>query len=85
LRQIKAGPAGPVAEALQLTTTKDLIMLRLALLMYSIVGATLAGIGVIAVLTMGRYDVPSIVTGAVIGALLAVPASWMIARALQSA
>lgn len=60
-------------------------MLRLTMLMYSIVGSTLAGIGVIAVLSMGWYDVPSILTGAVLGAVLGVPASWLVARALQSA
>jgi hypothetical protein len=60
-------------------------MLRLSLLLYSIVGSTLAGVGVIAVLTLGWYDVPSILTGAVVGAVLGVPASWMVARTLQSA
>jgi hypothetical protein len=60
-------------------------MLRLATLLYAIVGSTLAGIGVVVVLTMGRYDVPSILVGAAVGAVLAVPASWMVARAIQSA
>lgn len=60
-------------------------MLRLTMLLYSIVGSTLAGVGVIIVLTMGWYDVPSILTGAVLGAVLGLPASWLVAKALQSA
>jgi hypothetical protein len=59
-------------------------MLRLASILYAIIGTTLAGIGVVVVLTLGRYDVPSILIGAAVGALAAVPASWMVAKALQS-
>lgn len=59
-------------------------MLRLASLIYSIAGTALAGAGVVTVLSVGRYDVPSILLGAGLGAVLALPASWMIARRLQS-
>ena len=59
-------------------------MLRLASLMYSILGTTLAGIGVIIAVTLGRYDVSAIVTGAALGAIIAVPVSWAVARKLQS-
>ena len=60
-------------------------MLRLTLLMYSILGATFAGIGVVIALTMGLYDVMPIVWSAAGGAALAVPASWLVARQLQAA
>jgi hypothetical protein len=59
-------------------------MLRLAALIYSIAGTALAGAGVVAVLSIGLYDVPSILLGAGVGAVLALPVSWMIARRLQT-
>jgi hypothetical protein len=59
-------------------------MLRLTMLMYSILGATLAGIGVVAALSMGYYDVMPIVVAAAVGAVVALPASWLVARQLQS-
>lgn len=59
-------------------------MLRLTMVMYSIVGTTLAGIGVIAAVTMNLYDVQSIVVAAAVGAVVAVPVSWVIAKKLQS-
>ena len=58
-------------------------MFRLMSLLYSIVGTTLAGIGVVAAVTMNRYDVQSIVVSAAIGAIIALPVCWMIARKLQ--
>ena len=59
-------------------------MLRLTMVLYSILGTTLAGIGVIVVLTMGRYDASAIIAGAALGALLALPAAWMVARQLNA-
>ncbi|WP_165814407.1 hypothetical protein [Pararhodobacter oceanensis] len=52
-------------------------------LLYAVVGTTLAGIGVIVAVTMNMYDVQSIVVAAVIGAIVALPVSWLIARKLQ--
>lgn len=60
-------------------------MLRLAMLMYSILGATFAGIGVVIALTMGLYAVMPIAGAAAAGAVLALPASWLVARQLQAA
>ena len=57
-------------------------MLRLMMVLFSMIGTTLAGIGVVVVLTMGRYDVTSIIAGAALGAILALPVSWMVARNL---
>ena len=59
-------------------------MLRLMSLLYSIIGTTAAGIGVIVAVTMNLYDVQSIVVAAVIGALIGLPVSWLVARKLQS-
>ena len=55
-------------------------MIRLASVLYSIIGTSLAGSAVIAVLVMG-YDTlwPILMAGA-IGALVAVPISFMVAH-----
>lgn len=58
-------------------------MLRLTSILYAIIGSTLAGTGVVVALSMSLYDVQSILIGAVLGALLGLPASWMVARKLQ--
>lgn len=60
-------------------------MLRLTMLLYSIVGTTLAGIGIVVAVTMNLYDFRSIIVAAVAGAVLALPVSWYVARQLQSA
>lgn len=58
-------------------------MLRLTSILYAIIGTTLAGIGVVVVVTMNLYDVQSIIVGAALGALAGLPASWIVARKLQ--
>ncbi|MFN4100054.1 MAG: hypothetical protein ACK4GT_09780 [Pararhodobacter sp.] len=60
-------------------------MARLMLLLYSIVGTTLAGIGVVVALTLNLYDTQAIIVSALTGALLAVPAVWVLAKKLQDA
>ncbi len=55
-------------------------MIRLASILYSIIGTTLAGIGVIFVLTTGSDSVTAIITSVVIGAVLGLPVSYLIAR-----
>lgn len=59
-------------------------MLRLTSILYSIIGTTLAGIGVVVAVTLNLYDVQSIVISAAIGAVLALPVSWMVAKQLQN-
>ena len=59
-------------------------MLRLVMVLYSILGTTLAGIGVIIALSIGRYDAASIILGAALGAALAIPAAWVVARQLNA-
>ena len=58
-------------------------MLRLTSILYAVVGTTLAGIGVVAAVTMNLYDVQSIIWSAAIGAVVALPVSWMIAKKLK--
>ncbi len=61
-------------------------MLRLTLMLFAIIGTTLMGIGVVAVLTM-RMDSTAmpIVTAAAAGFLLAIPVSWLVAKQLLAA
>jgi hypothetical protein len=63
-------------------TVRD-TMLRLTSILYSIIGTTLAGIGIVIAVSMGLYDVQSIVVSAAIGAIAALPASWLVAKRLQ--
>lgn len=55
-------------------------MIRLASILYSIIGTSLAGVGVIFVLTTVDDSVSAIIVAAVIGAVLALPVSYLIAR-----
>lgn len=57
-------------------------MIRLALVIYTLAATTLAGVGVVAVLSAGYGTALPIITAAVAGAALAVPVSIQVARAL---
>ncbi|QIE47099.1 CTP synthetase [Pseudohalocynthiibacter aestuariivivens] len=46
------------------------------------IGATLAGIGVIAALVMGHASVPVLLGAALVGFVAAAPVSWLLARKL---
>lgn len=59
-------------------------MLRLSLLLFTVIGATMAGIGVVVALSLGWYEVMPIVLTAAVGAGLAIPFSWYVARQLQT-
>ncbi len=60
-------------------------MTRLFMLIYSIVGVTLAGIGVVIALTIGQDTLQPIIVSAALGAILGIAASWMITRRLIAA
>lgn len=60
-------------------------MLRLASILYSLIATTLAGTGVVLVLTIGAVDLWPILIAAAFGAALALPVSWVVARALYGA
>ncbi|PHQ96036.1 MAG: CTP synthetase [Marinosulfonomonas sp.] len=57
-------------------------MLRMTLLMYSIVSATLAGIAIIVVLVLGYDTLMPIIYAAAAGFIVAIPASWVLAKKL---
>ncbi len=65
-------------------TNGDIEMLRLSSLLYTFIAATLAGIGVIIVLVAGLDTMMPIVVAAAVGALVAMPISWLIARRLYN-
>ncbi|MCC0034075.1 MAG: hypothetical protein H6887_02265 [Hoeflea sp.] len=60
-------------------------MLKLAAMVYIIVGSMLAGSFVVAALTMDRMDAMSISVAAALGALVALPVAWLIAAKLDKA
>lgn len=55
-------------------------MLRLASILYSLIGTSLAGTLVIAALTLGFGTLQPIVAAAAIGFVLALPATWIITK-----
>ena len=57
-------------------------MIRMFPLIYSIVGVTCAGIGVVVALSIGQDTLQPILAWAAGGALVGVVASWIIARKL---
>lgn len=59
-------------------------MLRLASILYSLIGSSLAGIGVIVVLVAGMTNVPAILASAAIGAVLGMPVAWLVAKQLYA-
>ena len=59
-------------------------MLRLAGILYSLIGTSLAGTGVIAVLVMGQDSLLPILVAAGLGAVLALPVSWVVAKQLYA-
>ncbi len=59
-------------------------MLRLASMLYSLIGSSLAGAGVIAVLVAGFVSVQAILLAAAAGAILALPVAWLVARQLYN-
>ncbi|MBA4350861.1 MAG: CTP synthetase [Rhodobacter sp.] len=57
-------------------------MSRLFLLLFSLIGPSLAGVGVIIVLTIGMVTLKAIVSAAALGFALGVPVSWAVMRQL---
>lgn len=66
------------------THIKEVLMLRLASILYSLIATTLAGTAVIAVLTIGYDTIVPILIAAVIGAAAALPISYLVARELYN-
>jgi uncharacterized membrane protein YeaQ/YmgE (transglycosylase-associated protein family) len=60
-------------------------MLRLASILYSLIGTTLAGSLVVVALVTGNDTLVPIIVAAAIGAVIALPVSWYVARAMMNA
>lgn len=55
-------------------------MMRLALMLYSLIGTTLGGSAVVVALTMGHDTLMPIVIAAAVGFAVAIPVTLMIAK-----
>jgi hypothetical protein len=53
------------------------------MMMFSFISTTLMGIGIVIVLSMGLGTAQPIMLAALAGFLLAIPASWFVARQIQ--
>jgi putative flippase GtrA len=60
-------------------------MLRLSLMLFAIIGTTLMGIGVVTVLTLRMDTAMPIIASAAAGFVLAIPASWLVAKQIVAA
>ena len=58
-------------------------MSRLALLIYVMAAPTLAGILVVAVLTMGKFTAISVAAAAIAGFVVALPVAWYVGKQLS--
>ena len=59
-------------------------MLRLASMLYSLIGTTLAGSAVVVALVIGQDTLVPIVVAAALGFVAALPATYLVARKLVS-
>jgi hypothetical protein len=57
--------------------------MRLMMILYSMIATAMAGSGVIAVLTTGYGTLWPILIAAAIGAALALPVAWAVARQIE--
>ncbi|WP_259444691.1 CTP synthetase [Neotabrizicola shimadae] len=58
-------------------------MTRVMMLLFSMIATTLMGVGIVIALTIGRVDGTAIIAAAVIGFVLAIPASWLVAKQIS--
>jgi hypothetical protein len=59
---------------------KEAKMGRLAILVYSVVGMSLAGVGVVVVLAANMGTAQNIIIAAVVGLVLALPLTWYVTK-----
>ncbi|SLN63788.1 hypothetical protein ROG8370_02933 [Roseovarius gaetbuli] len=57
-------------------------MLRLGLILHLFIGSTLSGSAIIVALVMGHGTLTPILIAAVLGFLMAIPATWMVTKML---
>lgn len=60
-------------------------MLRLAMMLYSLIGTTLAGSAVVVALVIGQDTLRPILIAAALGAIAALPVAWAVAARLYRA
>ena len=60
-------------------------MARLMMILFSMIATTLMGIAIVVALTIGMDTLQPIAAAAVIGFVLAIPVSWLIARQIVAA
>ncbi|MCV6594963.1 MAG: hypothetical protein OIF48_18580 [Silicimonas sp.] len=60
-------------------------MLTLLLILHIFIGSTLAGTGVIIVLSLGITSTMALIASAAIGFLVAFPVSWVVAKRITAA
>lgn len=58
--------------------------MRLMMILYSMIGTALAGSAVVLVLTLGHVTLWAIVAAAAVGAVVALPISWLVARQIET-
>jgi hypothetical protein len=58
--------------------------MRLAMVLYAMIGTALAGSAMVLVLTLGYVTTWPIVGAAAVGAAVALPVSWLVARQIDS-
>ncbi len=58
-------------------------MFRLALILYAVIGTSLAGILMVAALTTGYDTTQPIIISAAIGFVLGLPVTWYVAKAIS--
>jgi len=58
-------------------------MTRLTLVLFSIISTTLMGVAIIVALTTGNDTLQPIIIAAVIGFVVAIPASWIVAKQIS--
>ena len=59
-------------------------MFRLAFILHFVIGATLAGVGVIAALVIGQDTLQPILLSAAVGYLISFPAAWVLSKKLYN-
>jgi len=60
-------------------------MTRLFPILYGLAATVLAGSAIVVALAIGQVDLRAIVVAAISGALVALPAAWVVARRLAGA
>lgn len=59
-------------------------MLRLAMILFSMASATLMGVAIVVMLVIGQDTLVPIVAAAAVGFVIAIPISWMVAKAIYN-